>query len=234
MPSSLYQDKQILAMRDLEAASVKGGACSTIVPMLSNVDAYASDRRLCLTAVCFLEETLAAGINSTILAKLQAVEPHHYFYFPQSLHVTIQNLRTISAPPAFDNEHIRVAEAVLGRVIGAHKAFDLQLQGMLKLPTSVSIAGLSDESLPKLVLELRQELLYAGIADDKKYSGDVVFSNVTVCRYTQTPSDSFIEIVRQHADCFFGMLRVQAVDLIATNAACHPSKTRVLQRFPLR
>lgn len=232
MPSS-YQEKQLLAMRDLEAASADGGTRSTIVPMLRDAAAYASDDRLCLTAVCFLDETLASSISSEFLAQLKETDPHHYFYLPRSMHVTIQNLRTICAPPSFDAEHIRTAEDVLARVIAAHKAFELKLEGILKLPTSVSIAGLSDEGLPELVLDLRQALADAGIADDKKYNGDVVFANVTVCRYTHSPSEPLLNLLESQGDRFFGSLPVRAIDLITTNAACHPDKTTVIRRFAL-
>ena len=233
MPST-YQDKQLQAIRNLEAAAATGNGQSTIVPMLSDAGSYAADDRLCLAAVCFLGDRLGSLIADSFASQLRAVEPHHYFYPPQSLHVTIQNLRTISTPPTFDDAHIETARQVFERVVAAHRSFDLQLAGALKLPTSLSICGISDEALPELVLDLRNGLAEAGIPDDKKYNGDVIFANVTFCRYTCAPSSAFLNVAQQAADSFSATLPVHAIDLIITNAACHPEKTRLLHRFELQ
>ncbi len=232
--ASIYQDKQLQAIKNLEAAAASGNGQSTIVPMLSDADSYAADDRLCLAALCFLGARLGSQIVDSFASKLRAVEPHHYFYPAQSLHVTIQNLRTISKPPTFDDAHIETARQVFARIVSARKTFDLQLSRILKLPTSLSICGVSDEALPELVLDLRNGLAEAGIPDDKKYNGDVIFANVTFCRYTRKPGSAFLNVAQQAADSFSATLPVHAIDLIITNAACHPEKTRLLHRFELQ
>lgn len=229
-----YRDKQLQAIHALEQAASSGAAASisTIVPMM---DDYASDNRLCLTAVAFVPDDVADIIERDLIAPLRRIEPEHYYYPAASLHVTLQNLRTINEPRSYDDAHIALAREVFQRVVARHSAFELEVEGLLRMPTSLSVTAFSDESLGELALDLRAELAAAGIPDDKIYSsGDVVFANITVCRYANRPAGTFTGVLQNAAVHGFSTMRVDQVDLIETNAVCHPDKTKLLASFKLK
>lgn len=231
MPVS-YREKQLLAIRNLEKAFSEGAQPATVVPIVAD---YENDSRMCLTAVCFLPQSLASRVIEEVSAPLRLLEPHHYYYPLESLHITVQNLRTIAEPPRFDSAHVETARRVLSTIIPGQTEFEVDLQGVIRLPNSISIAGFSDESLGQLATSLRPALREAAIPDDKQYGdADVVFANVTICRFVQPPGHLFRKAVERVTDEFYGKVLVDLVQLIQTNAVCHPNKTSVLDSFALR
>ncbi len=105
----------------------------------------------------------------------------------------------------------------------------------MELPTSISIAAVSDESLKDLILELRQGLSHAGIPDNKLYaSNNIFFGNSTICRYTTTPNKRFFDKVKELKDIRLGNIKIDKILLVKTNAVFHPNATTFIDEFDLR
>lgn len=227
-----YQQKQLELLQKLEEEFKKGKTPSTIVEL---VEDYVNDNRICLTSVVFIPGDLAQLITSKIIDPLRKADPDQYYYPASSLHLTIQNIRTINDPVLFTEDDVKNAKKVFSEVIPRHRSFNFNLQGLFEMPTSLGIRAFSDEALKFLILDLRSKLNQYGIPDNKTYaSRDIFFGNISVCRYTQTPKESFFNLVQQLKEVEVGQLRVKTISLVTTNSVCHPEKTKVLQTFSLR
>lgn len=205
---------------------------STIVDMLNN---YAVDNQLCLTTVAFVPKSIADIIQTKIIKPLKNIEPSHYYYPENSLHLTIKNIRTVHSPPLFTQKNITKVEKSFSKIIPGYKKFSFQLKGLLKLPTSLALRAYCDETVKKLIKNLDETLNIIGVPDNKKYmSNDVYWGNITLCRYTKNPSKNFLSIADELKNEFIGELIIQKIYLITTNSVCHPSKTKIINTYSLK
>ena len=231
MDRTPYQLRQLELMGQMSSIANTTGATTTIVSMQSD---YTNDPQLCLAVVSYLPETIAEAIYTRIVGPLKTIEPDFYYFPKESLHITIQNIRTVAMPPHFSQSDIAAAGGVLQKAFGSAAPFTLDLTHVIRMPTSVMIAALASPAYNTCITNLRTQLALAGVADDKKYFTDeMVFANCTFCRYTHNPSQKFIEKIQEFADIDIGKFIVQETCLITTNAGCHPSKTTVQGRYTL-
>lgn len=230
--SESFQEKQLAAIKALEDSFRRGENPSSIVPLMTNP---ADDERLCLTSMVFLPGNLQDLINEKLIARLKKIDPVQYFYLPDSLHATIQNVRRISAPPAFSEGDIETARAVFRSVCASTIPFTFHVKRLMELPTSISLCAFSSENLQILVQELRRRLAASGLPDDKHYSAcGTSFGNVTFCRFSTALKNSMKEAISELKEIEIGEFAVQEIHLVVTNAVCHPKKTRVIETFQLK
>ncbi|MFC1662989.1 2'-5' RNA ligase family protein [Patescibacteria group bacterium] len=226
-----YQQKQEQLFDELENQFRKGSAQTSVVEA---TDDYVDDKRICLTGVIFLSENLQEQIVKKIIEPLQQADGNQYYYEPAALHLTIQNIRTVNYPPLFNDEDIEIARTVFRKIIPRFKPFTFALKGLFELPTSLGIRGYSDKMLGTLTRKLRAELKVSSVPDNKKYASDnVIFGNVSICRYISNPSKDFMREIQKLKDIDIGDLIIDKVSLITTNAVCHSSKTEVLEEYLL-
>jgi 2'-5' RNA ligase len=226
------QKRQLELMRQMEAAAASGSATSTFVDMQQD---YANDPQLCLTIVTYLSPKLQQTIYEKLVKPLRAVEPDFYYFPQETLHITVQNIRTVADPPTYTPHDVATAQTLLREFTARHGSpFRFHLTGVLAFPTSVAVAALIEPAYDAFVKNLRNELVRKGIPDDKKYFTDeMVFANTTFCRYTHAPSSEFLQTVGQLKGMDLGEFTAREVCLITTNAGCHPSKTVSLAVKPL-
>jgi len=55
-----------------------------------------------------------------IIERFRQIENDHYFYVPQSLHVTLTNVRHCAKPPSYTEEGAKIAAEVLHNVVRQH------------------------------------------------------------------------------------------------------------------
>lgn len=226
-----WKQQQLAAMAALEQISSSDRSLKSVVEIQKD---YVLDKRLCLTMVAFIPEDIAAQIEDELLTPLKQIDSDQYFYPPQSLHITIQNVRTISDPPTFNQLDVGNIVNTVATVFDQSGPLHFELNGLLRLRTSLSIRAFSNEQLLPICRELRLKLAQAGYPDDKDYvSQDVVFGNITVCRYTHEPQPEFIKALDRLPN-FSAELKVEEVSLISTNAICHADSTKVWRRFRCR
>lgn len=226
---SSYQKKQKTLFDEIEKKFKQGLSPSTLV---SPVDDYENDNQLCLTSVVFLPEDLQKDIYKNLVEPLKRLDANQYFFLPKSLHLTIQNIKTIHHPPLFNSDDIAKVKDAFNQIIPKYKSFSFELNGLFELPTSFSIRAYSDETLLHLTTELKQKLIEVGVPDNKQYaSKDVVFGNITVCRYTKTPNQEFINKLNELKNVNFGQLEVTTVSLITSNVVLDPKFTKIIQEY---
>lgn len=227
-----YQQKQHELFRELEEKFKKGETPATIVEPVQD---YVNDNRICLTSAVFIPQPLQKTIIDKVISPLKNSGRRQYYYLPQSLHMTIQNIRTINHPPLFSERDIKKVQNVFRRVIPKHKSFIFELRGLFEVSTSLSVRGYSDETLKYLILNLRKGLERVGVPDNKTYaSGEVFFGNVSVVRYTTSPNTAFFKKVKELKDIDIGRFKARTISLITTNSVCHPKKTKIIEDYNLR
>lgn len=205
---------------------------ASVVPIQSD---YRTDPARALTSVVFVPAGLGQEIRRAIIEPLQAIEPEHYYYPPESLHLTIKNIRTIHHPPHFTAADANRVAELFGRLIPPHCSFSVWLEELAPFSTSLALIAYADEQLKKLVQTLDAGLNEIGLPDDKCYLSDqVFFGNVTVCRYIRPPSSRFLQAVEEMAQVYQRELRIEAVHLITCNAVCAPETRRIIAAYNLK
>lgn len=227
-----YEQRQQQLFDFIEISFKNGDIPSTVNDPVTD---YVNDDRICLTSVVFLPQACCDLIYEKVITPLKKADPDLFYYPPQSLHLTIQNIRTIENPPNFTPQDIETTRRVLLKVIPKHKSIKFNLRGLFELPTSIAMKGFCDESLKNIVLELRQELTKAGLPDNKKYaSEEVFFGNVTVCRFPKIPNSDFIETVKSLKDLELGELEIKTVSLVTGNIVFSEVNTQIIEQFNLK
>lgn len=226
----IYQKLQKDLFDQIEIQAKRGNFPNTIVPMRN----FDNDNSRCLTSVFFLSQTKVLPEIQKLIDKMQISDNRQYYYPKSSLHLTVQNIRSESVPPLYDVDDIEKAKRTFTKIVSKHKSIKCHLKGLFELPTSIAIRGFTDESLKDLVLDLRQELIFAGVPDNKKYASDsVFFCNSTICRYQTQPNGKFFETVKKYKERDFGIFTIDRVSLITTNSVATPQHTTIISDISL-
>lgn len=224
-----YQQRQLVLMRQMEQSFLSDPTAATIVPMQAD---FARDAQMALTAVSYLPNELANRIIGTIIEPLRNLEPDFYYYPVESLHITIQNVRVIHDPPRYTEHDIDVTRSTFRQAAAKAKTFPFTFQGLLSMPTSVSIIALGTPDYDRFVKALRQDLTAAQVPDDKSYFTDeLVFANTTICRYTHKPSNAFLKKLQEMHDQHIGEVSINDMVLVTMNAGANRAKTRILETY---
>ncbi len=192
-PNSIHQQNQLRVISSLEQqVQNKTIGFSTVSP----VDDYQHDSRICLTSVHFPHEQLVHQIEADVMQPLRKNSHHPFFYPPESLHMTIKNIRVINDPPHFSKEDVVKAEYVFESVIPNHHKFNVYFYRLMLFPNNLALIGTTDKELDNIIFDLDAGLTREGISDDKTYiNSQYFFSNMTLARFSSLPSEEFIKNV---------------------------------------
>lgn len=227
-----YSKLQKECVSELEKSFSSGGGKSTVVTMQKD---YLNDKQICLTSVAFLPNNITREIIEKIIRPLKEIEPEHFYFPPESMHLTIKNVRTIHNPPLFDQADIDNVNELFSNIIPQFPSFEFKVEEVLAFPTSISVMAYSDDTLQKLVYSLDDGLKKIGVPDDKKYlSNSVFWGNITVCRLVKKPGDRFIEAIRKMRDMKIGQFKIKKINLITSNVVISPNSKTVIAEYNLR
>ena len=204
----------------------------SIIPIRSD---HKNDRARCLTSVIIPPDGIAQSIYQTIIEPLKAIEPEHYYYSPESLHLTIKNIKVVSDPPRFTEADMQKVDQLFAELIPRHQAFSYALDEVVAFKTSVSLIGYCDERLRELVQALDAGLHAIGLPDDKQLiSHSVFFGNMTLSRYVHHPSEHFLAGVRRLSNACHWELKASLIHLIICNAVCAPDSRTIVNSYELQ
>lgn len=211
------QQKQKEVINKIEELIRKNSLKSSVVNPVEDFD---NDPRICLTSVHFPADFLQTKIHKEIIIPLQENFPEHYYYSPDSLHLTIKNVRVINNPPRFNGRDIKKARQVFSQTVPGHFKFRVFFYRFLLFPNNLSLIGTTEEELDKIILDLDRELKAAGIPDDKLYTNSkYFFSNMTLARFNKPVTGEFREKVKKLFDSLsFEPYLVDSVTLLTCNA----------------
>ncbi len=229
--ANLYIQQQKALSQQIKKHLSTGQSNSTFVEMRQD---YENDSETCLTSVVFVPENLAQIILERVIKPLKAVEPEHFYYSSDLMHLTIKNVRTIHTPPLFTDLEVTKANQVFEKIVPQFQAFTFTVEDVMLFPTSVSLMGYSNQTLQELVPALDAGLNEAGVPDNKSYFSDTVFfGNLTVCRLTHSPSLEFRQRVKELETTHIGEMKVKELHLITCNSVCHPKTRKIIGTYQL-
>jgi hypothetical protein len=214
---SRHQANQVVVINDIEE-QVRNSALqfSTVAP----VEDYENDPRICLTSVHIPHEYLITKIQEELIRPLRIIAPHHFYYSPDSLHMTIKGVRVVSHPPNFTDEDIEKAKKVFAETVAYHRAFHVYFYRLLLFPHNLALVGTTDEELDNIILALDEKLKAAGVPDDKVYANKAYFfSNMTLARFREPPSKALEQTIAELSRSItFDPYCVDSVTLLTCNA----------------
>ena len=167
-----YAVQQHSLIQQLKLAFAEGSQQVSIVDMRQD---YEQDAEMALTAVTFPAPELAAQIADQIIAPLRTIEPDHFYYSNDLLHLTIKNIRKMHQPPRFTAADAQAVHQQFQHIIPTFPGFSMQLTGVMQLPTSVALLAYSSRILGDLIQALDRGLAEIGLPDDKQYISNTVF-----------------------------------------------------------
>ena len=228
-----YQDKQKKLIQDLKQRLSSGGkAGSTVVEMRND---YEHDLAICLTSVVFPPDEIKKQITTKIIEPLREIQPNHHYYSQESLHLTIKSIRSVGDPPFFSEEDVEKVQGLYGEIIQKQNSFKFDLKGVMGFPTSASLLGYSDERLLSIVNAINSGLIEVGVPDNKTYLSDTIFfGNITFCRYTEQPSEAFLQKLEELSEIEIGTVPVKELSLITCNAVCSRDSLKIIDAYPLK
>lgn len=227
-----YMQPQKALLSSIKQQLLQGHSQSTFVEMRSD---YEHDIEICLTSVIFVPPAIGKIITERVIVPLQAIAPHHYYYAPDLLHITIKNVRTIHHPPLFNDSDIAKANQVFMETVPRFLNFNFQLEEVVLFPTSISVICYADRTLQELVQALHEGLTQIGVPDNKTYFSDTIFfGNLTCCRLTQSPTQELHDHIQSLDLSALGAIPVQQIHLVTCNAVCHPNSRTVIGTYRLQ
>lgn len=203
---------------------------ASVVPIRDN---FSGDNRLSLGVFARIPDDIAEEI-ARVQNLLRSVAPHFHYAPRQSLHLTVQNVRTIASPPTFTREDAhRVAEMVR-TLAPKFPPQCVHAEGVIALPTSVLVTVLYPPSMHDLIAALSAGINELGLPDDKLYvDATTRFGNITICRFTAPPTKEFLEVVRGLRNEEIADIAIPALQVAITNAVFDLAYTESLGDFEL-
>ena len=132
-------DYRELQQRLVDQLRIGAGGVDGRASVVSMRADYRHDPAQALTSVVFVSPELGQEIRRRIIEPLQAIEPEHYYYPPESLHLTIKNVKTVHHPPRFTATDIDRVAKLFGRLVPLHCAFSVSLAELVPFSTSLNL-----------------------------------------------------------------------------------------------
>ncbi|HLD92304.1 MAG TPA: hypothetical protein VI795_02810 [Patescibacteria group bacterium] len=196
------------------------------ISAVSKIDDYENDPRICLTSVHFPSKKLTKIIVAKIIEPLQKIDKNIFYYPPESLHLTVKNIRTINNPPDFKTNDLLTAKKVFSKVIPKLHKFKIYYYKLVIYPNSLSIVYTTDPELDLIFSELDKALNKSGLPDNKFYANNkYIISNITLARFYGQPTPEFKNEVKRIAKLnIFDNYIIDSVTLLTANAAMKNKK----------
>lgn len=219
----LHQQNQIKVIDEIEKQIEKNSLSFSTVSPIKN---YENDLRMALTSVHFPNEDLLQNILSSFINPLKSIDPFHYYYGKDSLHMTIKNIRVINNPPHFTSKDTGVVKNIFQDVILKHIKFNVYFYRLMLFPNNLSLIGTTDQELDSIIIDLDNKLKKAGVPDDKQYINTrYFFSNITLARFSSPISNKFLEKVNELSqNVNIEPYTVDSVSLLSCNAVLKKRK----------
>lgn len=226
-----YILKQKTLVKELEDSFNQKTHKSTVVDMQND---YFNSKQICLTSVVFIPNDISSKITQNIINPLKEIESEHYFYSPESMHLTIKNVRTVNNPPLFNKSDIEKVNELFNKIVPQFPAFEFNIEDVLLFPTSISVMAYSNDTLQKLVIALNEGLKEIGVPDNKKYiSNSIFWGNITVCRFVKNPGEKFVKAIREMRNSKIGRFELERINLVTGNVVLNPETREAVAEYIL-
>jgi 2'-5' RNA ligase len=174
-----------------------------------------------------------ASCVASILKELHQHDPHHHYYPPDTMHVTICKLGQFpSDDPGAD---ARLGE--LRHIAASHPGFDLTMRGLNLSPTTVFAQVFPHD---KTFHSLRRQL--GGIAErnvDRSSSERIIdgvarnLAHANLVRFSDLVTARFIKEVSCFRWTHFGRWTVREIEVVRSDKLLSREGLHVIERMPL-
>ena len=176
-----------------------------------------------LTSVLRLPPAVAEALTSS-LHELRAIQPDHYWYPPESVHVTLADATAMADPGRAISDLEELApslRATAAVVIGL---------GLTKRSAFVAIAPSRSMRRARAVLRRRWSKPYRpGVKS--RVASQMWHANVV--RFRHEPSAEFVKCLRSLSVTSGTPISLPALELVRTNRVMSPQRTSILLRIEL-
>jgi 2'-5' RNA ligase len=167
------------------------------------------------------------------LEELRQHNPHHHYYPPDTMHVTIRKLGQFPS----DDSGIAARLAELRHIAASHPGFDLTMWGLNLSPTTIfaqvfphdqtfhSLRRQLGKIAERSVDQPSSERILDGVARNLAHANVVRFSDKVTTR--------FIKKVSRFRRTHFGRWTVREVELIQSDKLLSREGLHVIERIPL-
>lgn len=164
------------------------------------------------------------------LNRLREIDSHHYYYPPDSMHVTVGGVSRFLA----DGSDAATRLAELRTLIGSYPNFDLTLRGLNVSPSTVFAQVIPHGGTLRA---LRTDLRMLGYPSNEASGlGHVVrdlLPHMNIVRFSGRITTDFLNEVSRSRRVWFGRWTVREVELIWSDTLLSSEGRLVLERIPL-
>jgi 2'-5' RNA ligase len=167
------------------------------------------------------------------LERLRQHDPHHHYYPPDTMHVTIRKL----GQSPFDDLGVAARLAELRHIAASHPSFDLTMWGLNLSPTTVFAQIIPHN---QTFHSLRRQL--GGMVGRSVYQSrsarvfDAAARNLAhanVARFSDLVTTGFIKETSRFRRTHFGRWTVREVELVRSDKLLSREGLHVIERIPL-
>jgi 2'-5' RNA ligase len=185
-----------------------------------------------LAAIIRVPSRVASSVTPA-LDRLHQYSPHHHYYPPETMHVTVRKLGSFPS----DDSDVAARLGELRRVVGSQPSFDLTMWGLNLSPTTVfaqvfphdrtfhslrrQLGGMADHS----VSQSSSERLIDVAARNPAHANVVLFSGGV--------TTEFVREVSRFRRIHFGRWAVREVELVRSDKLLSREGSHVIERIPL-
>lgn len=164
------------------------------------------------------------------LERLRALDPRHYYYPTESMHITVHSVSRFLSGSSDVTD--RVAE--LRAIIGSYPSFDVTLCGLNVSPTTVFAQVVPDgRAFGRLRKGLKTLNFGPGKVDGIGSVLRDLLPHANVVRFSGEVTANFLEEISRSRGAWFGRWTVREVELVRTDRLLSREGSRVLERIPL-
>jgi 2'-5' RNA ligase len=164
------------------------------------------------------------------LERLREVGPHHYYYPPDSMHVTVGGVGRFLR----GGTDAAARRAELRALIGSHPSFDLTVRGLNVSPGTVFAQVVPHGgTLRALRTGLRTLGRQAGGAGGLGTYARDLLPHMNIVRFSGRVTGGFLDEVSRSRQAWFGRWTVREVEVMRTDTLLSREGRQVLERIPL-
>jgi 2'-5' RNA ligase len=153
------------------------------------------------------------------LEPLRATGPEHYFYPPETLHLTIRNLDGLDA----------AALDTAAAVLSSAPAFELDLRGLNVSSQTVFVQALPRDDTLRSLRRRLDEVVHTSPRPRLSLN----FAHVNVLRLRGRVGRSLLTAVVRRRSLALGTLRIDSVEIVETDRLLSTAGTRTIRRIAL-
>jgi hypothetical protein len=168
-----------------------------------------------------------------LVTSLRKIEPGHYYYPFQDLHITIFDFIQGKDSYARDTELERDFARISGEALKGLHEFPIAFKGIVFSDAAGLVQGYDENILVEIRDKIRLSLKENGLGNDERYESKS--AHVTFMRFADKPAKAkeLCGFIDENRDTDIGAEKVREIELVEHDWYNHESTKRVIESFPI-